>query len=338
MATISPAELARMRVVYEVPGMDQVEVRRNLVYHEVEGTRMAMDVYLPAARPAGGARPPAVLLIHGGPVPVGAYPRVKDMGVFVSWGQLLAASGMAAVTFNHLHHGWHDLAESADHVAAVIAYLSAEADALGIDADRLCLWAFSGGGPQLAPALSVPDPRVRCLVGYYPLLDLRHLAARLPEISAETLLRFSPAACLGAAAAPAGMPAAQAEATAATEAMSPPAPPARHPLPPLLLARAGRDQPYMNDALDGFVQAALAAGVELELWNHAAGQHGFDVMDDCPRTRRIAARTIEFIRGHCAAGGAADAGTDPRADVDGSAGVSASPGAAAPAPGARARR
>jgi len=182
MATISPAELARMRVVYEVPGMDQVEVRRNLVYHHAEGTPMAMDVYLPAARPApaapatsatsatpaasaasatvgiGGHRPAAVLLIHGGPVPVAAYPKVKDMGVFVSWGELLAASGLAAVTFNHLHHGWHDLDESAGHVAAAIAYLRAEADGLRLDPDRLCLWVFSGGGPQLAPALAAPDP------------------------------------------------------------------------------------------------------------------------------------------------------------------------------------
>lgn len=31
MATISPAEIARMRVVYEVPGMDRVEVRRNRI-------------------------------------------------------------------------------------------------------------------------------------------------------------------------------------------------------------------------------------------------------------------------------------------------------------------
>lgn len=57
---------------------------------------------------------------------------------------------------------------------------------------------------------------------------------------------------------------------------------------------------------DVFVQAGLAAGVELELWNHAAGQHGFDVLDDAPRTCQIAARTIEFIRTHCGARGGAE--------------------------------
>jgi acetyl esterase/lipase len=324
MAPIDPVALARMRVVYEVPGMDQVEVRRNLVYHHAEGTPMAMDVYLPPAQGASaasatsaviGERPAVVLLIHGGPVPVAAYPRVKDMGVFVSWGELLAASGLAAVTFNHLHHGWHDLAESAGHVAAAIAYLRAEADALRLDPDRLCLWVFSGGGPQLAPALAAPDPAVRCLVGYYPLLDLRPLAARLPEIPAETLLRFSPAACFGAAA-QAAPETATAASTAETAAAGE-AEPVRPAPPPLLLVRSGRDQPFMNEAFDGFVHAALAAGVELELWNHAAGQHGFDVLDDGPRTRQIAARTIAFIREHCGAGasGGGNAGTGAGAEA-----------------------
>jgi acetyl esterase/lipase len=290
MPPISAADVARMRMVYRVPGMDRVQVRRELVYREVEGTPMTMDVYLPA-RPAeqsaaepAGARPPVALLIHGGPVPPEAYAKVKNMGVFVSYGELLAASGMAAVAFNHLHHGWHDLAESADNVAAVIAYLRAEADALRLDPDRLCLWAFSGGGPQLAPPLAAPDPAVRCLVGYYPMLDLRidlgPVAALIPEVPAATLERFSPAACVAI--------------------------PAPRPRPPLLLARAGRDQPFVNQGLDGFVQAALAAGLEIEILNHAAGQHGFDVRDDVERSRRIIARTIEFIQAHCGCRAAAE--------------------------------
>jgi acetyl esterase/lipase len=281
MAQITPADLARMRVVYRVPGMDRVQVLRDLVYREVEGTPMTMDVYLPAPQEPvdglAGSRPPVALLIHGGPVPPEAHAKVKSMGVFVSYGELLAASGMAAVAFNHLHHGWHDLAESADNVAAVVARLRAEADALRLDPDRLCLWAFSGGGPQLAPPLAAPDPAVRCLVGYYPMLDLRidlgPIAALASNIPAETLARFSPAACFAVA--------------------------APRPRPPMLLARAGRDQPFVNLGLDGFVQAALAAGLELELLNHAAGQHGFDLLDDTPRSRRIIARTIEFIRAHC---------------------------------------
>jgi dienelactone hydrolase len=350
MAPIDLAEMARMRVVYQLPGIDRVEVRRDLVYREIEGTPMTMGLYLPpppeppeppeppglaklpagpapsagppsAGPPPAGPAPPvgpapsasapaarraAVLLIHGGPVPEALYGKVKNLGVFVSWGELLAASGLVAVAFNHLHHGWHDLDESAANVAAVIARLRADADALSLDPDRLCLWAFSGGGPQLAPALAAPDPGVRCLVSYYSLLDLRPLAARLPQIPAATIERFSPAACLAAAPTPE---------TPETPGTPPgTAAPARPPRPPLLVARAGQDQPFINEALDGFLQAALAAGVELELWNHAAGQHGFDVLDDVDRTRQIAARTIEFIQTHCHASAPAAAAAGARGE------------------------
>lgn len=278
MAEVSPAELARLRVVHQVPGMERVEVRRDLVYRELEGAAMTMDVYLPG-RARAGRRAPVVLLVHGGPVPPRAYPLMKRMGIFVSWGEMLAASGMAAVAFNHLHRGWHDLAESADNVVAVLASLRDRADALGIDAERVCLWAFSGGAPQLAPWLAAPDPAVRCLVGYYPLLDLRGdlgpISGLLAEMPASaTLERFSPAAACSAAAEPPGRP-----------------------RPPLLLARAGRDEPYMLRAFDAFLAAALAGGLELELLNHALGRHSFDILDPGPRSSWICARTLDFVAG-----------------------------------------
>ena len=79
-------EMVRMRVVLSVPGMDQVSVRRNVVYKTADGEPLHMDVYSPPGPPR--ARP-TVILIHGGPIPrVGA----KNMGVFLSYGELLAAS------------------------------------------------------------------------------------------------------------------------------------------------------------------------------------------------------------------------------------------------------
>jgi dienelactone hydrolase len=292
------ADMARMRVVHQVPGMDAVEVRRDVVYHEIDETpegRMTMDVYLPRVRPAGGSMA-GVLLIHGAPVPVELQGRVKNMGIFVSYGEMLAASGFVAAAFNHLHHGWHDPQESADNVAAAIAWLRGEAAALVLDPQRLCLWAFSGGGPQLAPYLATPAAGIRCLLAFYALLDLRRLPPEIPALPAGLGLRFSPAACLAPAAA------------------VPEAPPVSR--PPLLVARAGLDWPWMNQACDDFIEAALAAGMELEVWNHAAGRHGFDVLDDVPRSHEIVARALAFIRTHTAPVDAgskagAGAGADP---------------------------
>ncbi len=69
---------------------------------------------------------------------------------------------------------------------------------------------------------------------------------------------------------------------------------------PMLIARAGRDMPQVNEPLARFVDAALAHGVELELLNHANGEHAFDLRNDDARTRQIIARTLAFITEQCA--------------------------------------
>jgi dienelactone hydrolase len=63
---------------------------------------------------------------------------------------------------------------------------------------------------------------------------------------------------------------------------------------PMLIARAGRDMPEVNEPLERFLDATLDH-VDIELLNHAAGEHAFDLMNDDTRTRQIIARTIAFL-------------------------------------------
>jgi acetyl esterase/lipase len=221
-----------------------------------------LDVYRPASTPA-----PGIVFVHGGPLPreLGFLP--KDWGVYQGYGRLAAASGLVGVTFNHRFHGYGDIETAAADVAAAVDYVRAHAEELGIDPERLAVWAFSGGGPVLTPLLREPPTYLRALVAYYAVLDVRGLPASMAGgASSELLARFSPAAHLAA------------------------------PLPPVFVARAGLDGPGLNAALDGFVAAALAAGADLTLVNHAAGQHGFDIRDDVPRTREIIGWTLDFLR------------------------------------------
>jgi hypothetical protein len=44
------------------------------------------------------------------------------------------------------------------------------------------------------------------------------------------------------------------------------------------------------------VGRALAVNVSLDLLNHPAGRHGFDILDDDARSREVIARTIDFLR------------------------------------------
>jgi acetyl esterase/lipase len=67
---------------------------------------------------------------------------------------------------------------------------------------------------------------------------------------------------------------------------------------PMLIARAGHDMPQVNEPLKRFLDAALANGVTLELLNHPAGVHAFDILTDDARTREVIGRTLAFIREH----------------------------------------
>jgi acetyl esterase/lipase len=256
-------EMIRMPVVLRVPGMDAVTTRRNVVYKTAGDQPLHMDVY----SPVGPTRPrPAVLLVHGGPLPkLGA----KDMGVYHSYGAILAASGFVAVAFDHRFLGPDRLVDAGQDVADLVAHVRANAAALGIDADRIAIWAFSGGGPFLAAPLRERPPWLRALVAYYAVLDLRQPPLGVDSgLSPELRERCSPVAALG-------------------DARS---------APPLLVARAGLDHPWLNGGTDRFVQEALAKGATLDLLNHPDGRHGFDILDDDARTREILRRTLDFLR------------------------------------------
>jgi dipeptidyl aminopeptidase/acylaminoacyl peptidase len=69
-------------------------------------------------------------------------------------------------------------------------------------------------------------------------------------------------------------------------------------LPPLLLARAGRDHGALLESTDTFVRKAQERGVDLMVLDHPTGQHGFDTRDDDERSRQIIRETLEFFVRH----------------------------------------
>ena len=258
------------RVVYAVPGMDQVKVRKDLVYKRVAGAELKMDVYSPPGPP--NSRQPAVVFIHGGYLPPNLLTKPKEWGVYVSYGQLLAASGLVGITFNHRFYGWNSLSDSQSDVADLIEYVRANADTLGIDKDRIALWAFSGGGPFLSQALRDSPVYIRCLVSYYALLDLQGLRKDIPAaITDEILNEHSPVYQLS-----------RNERKRA----------------PIFIARAGLDNPVLNAGVERFVHEALSKNMTIDLSNHPEGHHGFDILDDNERSREIIKRTIDFIKAH----------------------------------------
>ena len=58
-------------------------------------------------------------------------------------------------------------------------------------------------------------------------------------------------------------------------------------IPSLFVARAFRDNQWLNGTVDRFVAEALAANVAIEVMNHPDGQHGFDIFNPDVRSRGI---------------------------------------------------
>ena len=158
-------EFAHKRIVYSVPGMARVKVAKNLVYKRVAGEELKMDVYSPPGT-ARRARRPAVVFIHGGRVPPNLLTTPKEWGAYVSFGQLVAASGFVGVTFNHRFYTWNSLPDSQSDVMDLMAHLRANAESLGIDRDRIIVWTVSAGSLFLSQPLRDLPPYVRSLFAY----------------------------------------------------------------------------------------------------------------------------------------------------------------------------
>jgi acetyl esterase/lipase len=267
-AAAPPADILSRRIVLEVEGMDRVVVRRNQPYRVVDELRLPMDVYVPAGLPKD-ARRPAVIFIHGGPVSPEMSPT--EWGVYRSYGELVAASGLVGITFKHRLNALADYGKAAGDVNALIDHVRAHAAELHVDPDRLALWGFSGGGALLGVAFQQRAPFVRCVVSYYGILDLREPpGSRVPPAVPEPVAsELSPVSLVAQRAGP---------------------------FPPTLIARAELDNPRINQSVDDFVRSAVAAGVSLDLLTLPRGQHGFDVLDDTARTREVIQKTLAFVR------------------------------------------
>jgi len=252
-------------VALRVPGMDAVRVEKDLVYDPQAGLKL--DAYAP---PRAG-RYPVVLLLHGG-VPDEVPVRPKDWGLYRSWGKLLAASGFTTIIPNQ-RIGFPDprLVLADQDAAGALAFVGDHAAKLSADPSRVCLIAFSAGGPLLARFIREHPPSVRCLAAMYAFLDVHQWEPYRQHLSPAQREEFSPLVQM--------------------ERVGPA-------MPPLFVARAGNDEvPTLRDAMDRFAASALAHDAPLQLVNVPGIEHGFEI-DDTPRVRETLRALLRFLGEH----------------------------------------
>jgi acetyl esterase/lipase len=269
-------------VVYAIPAMAEAIVQKDITYKTVDGNELKLDVYYPSDYD-GETRLPAVIFVHGDG-PTEFLKDAKDWAEYTSWGQLVAASGMIAVTFNHRSTEMLTrLYEAASDVDDLIEFVRDDSRMLGVDANRLALWVCSAGGPLgLRSALKDNPAYIRCVVSYFAISDLKVYyeepeeetefpGPSLPVFSQEVLDEFSGATLVSKSTGD---------------------------VAPMLIVRAGLDDPRLNASIARLITVAVAKNVNIDFMNHATGHHAFDILDNDKRSREIIRATLEFVRVH----------------------------------------
>ena len=265
--TRKPDAISERTVVYEVTGMDDVVVRRGMEYRASDDSTLTMDLYCPPDQDAE-APSPLVVFVFGYPdavmeAMIGC--RLKDMATYTSWGRLAAASGLAAITY--------ETRDPALDICELLAYVRRNASSLGVDRDRISIWACSGNVPvALSVLMQETGESLKCAVLYNGFTLDYEGSSSVAEV-AERVGFANP--CVGRSV---------------------------DDLPtniPLFIVRSGQDDvPHLNEAMDHFLAAAVSRNLPTTFINHPDAPHGFDIFDDSEATRGIIQQTLAFMRFH----------------------------------------
>ena len=257
--------ISKKLVVYKMPGMDDVNVRRDETYRTTDAGALTMDLYYPQDAKSG-ARMPAIVVVAGYPDP--GYERIlgckfKEMGWTISWARLAAASGLVAIAYTNR--------EPAADLQALLQYVRKNAASLSIDEDRIGVLAGSGNVPlALSTLMQDPKSTPKCgVLCYGYTLDLDGSTA-IADAARQWGFAY---------------PSAGKSVDDLQQDV------------PLFVARASQDDRSLNEAIDRFVMKALARSLPLTLVNHP-GPHAFDLFQDTEISRETVRQILSFMRFH----------------------------------------
>jgi len=261
-------EITKKRVVYRINGMDAVTIRNDVEYRVTDAGVQTMDLYYPLDSKRG-SRIPAVVFVNGFSdlgfqKIVGC--KLKEMESYISWGQLTAASELVAITYTTGNDPATDIHE-------LLKYLRQNAADLGIDGNRIGLWACSGNVPNALSVLLQEDrDYLKCAVLCYGVMLDPEGATNMTEAARQWGFVY-----------PSG--------GKSIDDLSQNI--------PLFIARAGKDEmPRLNEIMDRFLSKAVACNLPITFVNHPTAPHSFDLMHDSDTSREIVRRILAFMNFH----------------------------------------
>jgi len=253
--------MTKLQLVYKIPDMEKVHVQQGITYKTPSETNLTMDIYYPP-HVESTAKLPAVILVLG--YPNGVFDtKLKDWQIYVSWGKLIAASGIIAINYETL--------QPAVDIADLIHHIRQNASSLKIDENRIGIWSCSA---NVLTALSILSNErreyIKCAALYYGLMLTPDQKYRDSIKAITKQVNFS------------------VEGIDKIKYL--------HKDLPLFIVRAGKDMEIVNKTIDYFVPMAVAESVPLTFVNYAEGRHGFDLYDDNDKSRNIIKETLSFLK------------------------------------------
>jgi dienelactone hydrolase len=269
------AELSMFGVVIEMPGMQQIRVRRGIAWKGA----LKFDVYYPfGMEDEPKLRLPAVVLVSGQAGPQ-LMQHLRGVAFNTTLARALTARANRIVvvpdigpTYTSLEDPKQEnsrLADVAGDLRDLFTYLRAHGEELQIDGESLAVVARSAGWSYgLNAALHGSPDFIKAVVLHYGQLSVEPL--RGTGIRDELLPQFSPVELLKESKA----------------------------FPPFLLVTAGHDFFYAAADVNAFLDAAKAKSAPVTHIHLADGEHGFDTVNDYEDSRDALLRTFMFLRQH----------------------------------------
>jgi len=251
-------------VVYDLPRMGEVIVKKDIPYQNIAGSTLKMDIYYPPDFNFQ-SKIPAVIIVWGFSDSAGRKllgSEFRNYIQFVSWCKIISASGMAAIVYETIN--------PEEDIISLSNYLKANSDKLKIDNDNIGAFTCSGHTPTaVSNILNGSNSIFKCAVVYYGVFltkDFKYL------LQIDSLIQ-------------------------SRGALTPTLP---DPISwkkdiPIMIVRAGNDNtPYLNLSITNFYEKAMNQNLPITLINNPEGLHGFDIYNDNETTRQIIKTTIEF--------------------------------------------
>ncbi|HSP97448.1 MAG TPA: alpha/beta hydrolase [Candidatus Dormibacteraeota bacterium] len=258
-----------------------------VAYKDTPSGPLLLDAY----RPAGEARHPLVVMIHGGGWTRGGR---FEMGLS-KWAGYLAAAGLAVVSIDYRLAPQTTYPDSFQDCLDAVDWAAAHADELGADATRIGLWGDSAGGhlvlllatSQTNPAYRGPRmrteaARLRAVASLYPPTDLRALDRAEQRAGIARIVRDF----VGSE--PDEAPQRWLDASPIEQVHTA--------LPPIFILQGTRDLLVPASQATRFAERLVAAGAPHRLEIVEGGLHGFDRIAPDARALALIEDVREFLR------------------------------------------